>query len=446
MRSNAVLLGTVLSVLVTAAALLGGDGGRERPLPVPKFEKITLEPLQPPELRDDSRWQLAPGLSDAERKKRIAAIDAAWAKPGYRNEGSCVFDVNRDGKLDICAGASWYQGPDFRQRHPVRDMPQQGEFCPNFGEFPYDLNQDGWTDIITGSWMSRDIVWYENPGPADGWAVRWKKHRIDTSPAFLEGLVLVDIDGDGGVDILPNTHENGKAPVYFIRVLPGRKPTFQVKRVGPTGGGHGVGAGDLNGDGHIDIICTAGWYQAPKDAMAGKWLWHAETNPLDASRPWLGMAGLPVQAFDVNGDGLLDVVYGQGHDYGTAWYEQRRDDQGRITWRHHFIDRDWSQAHTWTPVRNLLGCGEVGFVTGKRIRGHASRDPGSLDRRCLYYYVHNPRRDGFDRLVIREGDTISTGMNINVVDIDGDGDLDIVVAGKSGLYLLRNRTPGVAAE
>ena len=33
-----------------------------------------------------------------------------------------------------------------------------------------------------------------------------------------------------------------------------------------------------------------------------------------------------------------------------------------------------------------------------------------------------------------------TGMNINVVDIDKDGDLDIVVGGKSGLFLLENMT------
>jgi hypothetical protein len=171
--------------------------------------------------------------------------------------------------------------------------------------------------------------------------------------------------------------------------------------------------------------------------MKGQWTWHEEKHPTDARRPWLGMAGLPVQVFDVNGDGLPDIVYGQGHDFGTAWFAQKRDG-GRIAWEHHVIDRDWSQAHTWAPVKGLAGQGETGFVTGKRIRGHASGDPGSLDVRCLYYYVHNPKKPGFDRYPISEGDTVSTGMNVNVVDLDGDGDLDIVVAGKSGLYVLRN--------
>ncbi len=405
---------------------------------LPKFEKVTLEPLLPEELRDEAKWQLDPTLTGEEQKKRLAEIDAAWRKPGYRNEGAAVFDVNKDGKLDITAGAWWYEGPDFAKRHPIRDLPQENEFCRNYGEFAYDLNADGWTDLITGSWMAREIVWYENPGPAGNWKKPWRLHEIYKSPAFLEGLVLADINGDGIVDILPNTHENGKAPVFFIKVKPGQTPEFTTKDVGATGGGHGVGAGDINGDRRVDIICAAGWYQAPEDALKGQWPWHPEKNPRNANAPWLGMAGLPVQLFDVNGDQLPDIVYGQGHDFGVAWYEQKREN-GAIAWVHHDIDRDWSQAHSWTPVKNLAGQGEVGFVTGKRIRGHASADPGSLEPRCLYYYVHNPNKPGFDRYEITRGDTVATGMNINVVDIDADGDLDIVVPGKSGLYLLRNR-------
>ncbi len=405
---------------------------------IPKFEKVTLEPLAPAELQDDAKWQLDPNLGAEARKQRLAEIDAAWKKPGYRNEGAAVFDVNKDGALDITAGAWWYQGPDFAKKHPIRDLPQEGEFCKNFGEFAYDLNSDGWTDIITGSWMARDLVWYENPGAASNWESKWTMHKIDTSRAFLEGMILVDLDGDKVLDILPNTHENGKAPVYFIKVTPGKPPTFTVKDVGPTGGGHGVGAGDINGDGRPEIICAAGWYEAPQDALKGTWKWHPEKNPVDDKQPWLGMAGLPVQVFDVNRDGRMDIIYGQGHSHGTAWYEHTGDAEGAVAWIHHVIDKDWSQAHTWAPVKNLAGAGEVGFITGKRIRGHGSGDPGSLDPRCVYYYVHNPEKPGFDRHVISERDTVATGMNINVIDIDNDGDLDIVVPGKSGLYLLRN--------
>src|SRR5262245_5691110 len=129
----------ILPVFALVAFLPFAAQSEDSPFKLPRFEKVTLEALLPEELRDDAKWQLDPNLSGEEQKKRVAEIDAAWRKPGYRNEGAAVFDVNRDGKLDITAGAWWYEGPDFTKKHPIRDLPQENEFCRNYGEFPYDL-------------------------------------------------------------------------------------------------------------------------------------------------------------------------------------------------------------------------------------------------------------------------------------------------------------------
>ena len=79
------------------------------------------------------------------------------------------------------------------------------------------------------------------------------------------------------------------------------------------------------------------------------------------------------------------------------------------------------------------------IFTGKRIRGHGEGDPGSLDPIGVYWYEIEPKAaEPFREQVIAYNSLVGTGMNINLVDLDKDGDQDLVLAGKSGLYLLEN--------
>ncbi|MCX5637654.1 MAG: VCBS repeat-containing protein, partial [Planctomycetota bacterium] len=85
------------------------------------------------------------------------------------NEGCAIADVDRDGKSDIIAGTHWYAAPDFVPR-PIRDIPQvslgfgSNEFYANNGDHVYDVDGDGWVDVISGGWTEAELYWYKNPG------------------------------------------------------------------------------------------------------------------------------------------------------------------------------------------------------------------------------------------------------------------------------------------
>ena len=118
-----------------------------------------------------------------------------------RYESAGVFDVDNDGVPDIVSGAYWYKGPDFKKAFHVGEVQAIGEYFDDFSTLPMDVNGDGYTDFITGGWWGNTLRWRENPGPAGG---EWKTHVI-AEVGNVETTRAWDIDGDGDLEIVPNT-------------------------------------------------------------------------------------------------------------------------------------------------------------------------------------------------------------------------------------------------
>ena len=133
-------------------------------------------------------------------------------------------------------------------------------------------------------------------------------------------------------------------------------------------GGHGIGVGDVNGDGRADVLGPDGWFEAPEDPLKGQWIHRAEWS--------MGSAGISIIAHDFDRDGLTDVFWGMGHDYGLYWLKQSRDEEGQRTWTRRVVDETWSQAHGLT-LADLDGDGAMEAITGKRRFAHNGKDPGA---------------------------------------------------------------------
>ena len=155
-----------------------------------------------------------------------------------RYESAGVFDLDGDGMLDIVSGAWWYQGPDFKRKHFIGEVKAYGEYFDDFSTIPMDVSGSGRLDFITGGWWGNSIRWRENPGDA---AKEWPEHVI-AECGNVETTRAWDVDGDGELEIVPNT-PNGPLVVYkVIRDKQGRGTgKFQAHKVWGKPQGHGLG-------------------------------------------------------------------------------------------------------------------------------------------------------------------------------------------------------------
>ncbi len=355
-------------------------------------------------------------------------FDCHVINPSTDYSAAAVLDVNRDGKLDIVCGGDWYEAPDW-ERHYVRSVPRIRDRPDGFAHLALDINRDGWTDIVTVNYRSRSIKWVQHPGADFG---PWTTHVV-VEPGPMETGRLIDVDGDGQVDLLPN---GARFAAWFELIWDddssAAAPRWQRHDLPAQLGGHGLGFGDIDGDGRGDIVGQFGWLKAPEDRRTGRWHWHPEFH--------LERASIPMIVADVDEDGDSDVVWASAHGFGVYWLEQTKQG-GYRQWVRHAIDTSWSQGHAPLWV-DLDGDGRRELVAGKRYMSHGGSDPGAYDPISVYRYQFDPTTRAWQRWTISAGQRVSLGLDPKAADIDGDGDLDLIASGRSGLYLLENRGPG----
>lgn len=374
----------------------------------------------------------------------------------FWSEGASYGDFNRDGKMDIVAGPYWYEGPDFQKRHEYYPAKQafkrlgddgketvipgfegalgtKNVYSDNFFAFVRDFNGDGWADILIYGFPGKDASWFENPQGKDG---PWVRHII-FDPVDNESPTFADVNGDGQPDIVCNS---GGYFGYATQASKNPTDRWVFHPISPKGSWakftHGLGVGDVNGDGKPDFIEAGGWWEQPA-SLAGDPVWKKHDAPFGS--------GAQFYASDVNGDGLPDVIGSlSAHGYGLAWFEQVREGD-KTSFRRHLIMGEkaeenrygvhFSQLHA-LEFTDIDGDGLKDIVVGKRFWAHGSHgDPEPNAAAVIYWFQQVGKGKDVDFIPHLIDDDSGVGTQLTVGDVNGDGLPDVLVANKKGTFV-----------
>ena len=261
----------------------------------------------------------------------------AWGKGSGDLDGDGLVDLLVGGKL---GGLYWYRNPSWAKTTISSSARIEEDIAVA------DMNDDGRNDVV--AIVLGGVSWFEN---AEGWPA----HPIVTG-RNLHDIEVVDLDGDGKLDLTGRNQGTSGQTLFFWRQI--TLTTWAAKQIKLPSTGEGLLARDLDRDDKIDITTGQHWFRN-----------HSTPGVLAFTR-YTNAAAAPASAFvaagDVNGDGRVDIVTTAAEPVGgtggtSSWFEAPVN--ATDPWLQHILETDLPTVTHFAGVADLDDDGEMDVVT-----------------------------------------------------------------------------------